>query len=114
MPAGARPVFGERFFETFPAKSFHKMKTVLPLLAAATLLASCSGGPGISRDGAADEANVDSSAPAASSADVGEESRNVDFRSSTSALPDSAHPSANHNANGQMVNEGQSRDGNPQ
>lgn len=89
----------------------------IALVAALSLFAGAcdSAGSGdFSRDGANDRTNVDSSGTTESnSGNVGEESRNVDFRSSTSALPDSAHPSTDRNANGQMVNEGQSRDGNP-
>lgn len=83
------------------------------ILFAAFFLSSCSSGDPFSRDGANDEANVEENAPAPTTRDVGEESRNVDFRSSTSSLPDSAHPSATRNANGHMTNEGQSRDGDP-
>jgi len=85
-------------------------RTLLPsavfvALSAAAATSSCSGGGSMSRDGAGDQTNVDSSAAAPTSADVGEESRNVDFRSSTSALPDSLHPGATTNANGQMLEE---------
>lgn len=76
--------------------------------------ACATGGDNFSRDGANDRTSVDSSGTTESATgDVGEESRNVDFRSSTSALPDSAHPSTDRNTNGKMVNEGQSRDGSP-
>jgi hypothetical protein len=88
------------------------MKAAL-LLFTALALASCTDDQSFSRDGANDEANVDSAAPAPTSADMGDQSRNVHFRSSTGSLPDSAHPSADRNANGQMVDEGKSRDGDP-
>ena len=88
------------------------MKAALLLLTAFSLL-SCSDEQRFSREGANGETNVDSSGTAPASRDMGDQSRNVDFRSSTGALPDSAHPSADRNANGQMVDEGKSRDGDP-
>ena len=88
----------------------------MALVAAFSLFAGAcaSGGDNFSREGANNRTNVDSTGTTeARSGDVGEESRNVDFRSSTSALPDSAHPGTDRNANGEMTNEGSSRDGSP-
>lgn len=104
-------------FLSLARKHFNSMTSLrIACVAVLSLFAGAcdSAGSGdFSRDGANDQTNVDSSGTIESGGDMGEESRNVDFRSSTSALPDSAHPSADRNANGHMTNEGQSRDGDP-